>query len=111
MNVPGGLVRLLSNSARASGARRRHITPPPVLTYAISLRSCYAMSGIVIAYGATRCAVLTYGILLLGSTLQIAITAPSGELAKAVCYPLRACYAMSGTDIAYGSVSLQDVQY
>eukprot|EP00961_Rhodomonas_salina_P108099 1455267-Rhodomonas_salina.1 len=73
--------------------------------YYMLLRACCAMPGTDlrdapgtelrrVRYCPTRCPVLTYGV----ATLQ---RGPSREEIDQVCMPLRAGYAMSGTDRAY----------
>eukprot|EP00961_Rhodomonas_salina_P065871 884941-Rhodomonas_salina.4 len=85
-----------------------------------ALRNAYAMSGTDIAYRATECLrdvrpVLISAMLLpagFGGVCKGEGTITSGSSVQVKsAIGLRACYAMSGTDLAYGAIWLRKVRY
>eukprot|EP00961_Rhodomonas_salina_P132880 1788835-Rhodomonas_salina.2 len=107
-----------------------------VLCYHMLLRMCYAMLGTDLRYGATipygmglRCSLLTYGIVLQCPVLTYRVGLQCTVLTYVVVLQfielvhlialhvscpmlLRACYAMSGTELQYAAMRvLCDVRY
>eukprot|EP00961_Rhodomonas_salina_P252050 3407389-Rhodomonas_salina.2 len=72
------------------------------LPWVLLLVLCYAMSGTGLAYGGTRCLVLTSR-MMLGSRLLLRLCPPPRHAPAPVRAPpsLRASYAVSGTDVVY----------
>eukprot|EP00961_Rhodomonas_salina_P290531 3925745-Rhodomonas_salina.7 len=91
-----------------------HVTIASLLRYGIGLRAGYALSGARAAYGATnhrRYAVLTSRMVLpvVGAVRAKKGRLPSKTGTEQVRAPirLRACYAMPGTDVAYGATAIR----
>eukprot|EP00961_Rhodomonas_salina_P302171 3940745-Rhodomonas_salina.9 len=79
----------------SSRTRFKPMSGTDVAHGAICLRAPYAMSGTGIAHRGVRCPVLTRGM----------VSAVSGQTQRTVT-SLRACYAMPGTDLAYGAMPM-----
>eukprot|EP00961_Rhodomonas_salina_P036838 495223-Rhodomonas_salina.5 len=66
---------------------------------AIDLRPCYAMPDTELAYGAMRCAVLRYR-MLLWDAMRCGVV----SYCTALCDARLCCYAVRGTEVGYGGV-------